>query len=252
MDAIEPAEDSTDEEISRPADSQRRAHEKVRELILLGELTPGAWVSQVELAARLDLSRTPLREALRRLEAEGLIQLDFNRRLRVAPLSVADLESMYAMRIVAEPLAMRLSVPLLTDDELAAAAETLQNLVAAGERGDQDDVFRFHRDFHLQLIAHAEARLRNHVETLWEYSVRYIRIHQPTPRYRVSLILMSQAEHESILDAAMKRDERLASRLVAEHLARTALTVIATVAGAHDPRSVREALRFVLEASPPK
>ncbi|MBO9627446.1 MAG: GntR family transcriptional regulator [Microbacterium sp.] len=239
-------------ESPKPADSQRRAHEKVRELILLGELTPGAWVSQVELAARLELSRTPLREALRRLEAEGLIQLDFNRRLRVAPLSVDDLESMYAMRITAEPLAVRLSVPLLSDDELEAAADALHRLVEAGEQGREEEVFRYHRDFHLQLISHAETRLRGHVESLWEYSVRYIRIYQPTPRYRVSLILMSQAEHEDILAAAMKRDARLASRLVAEHLARTALTVLATVAGAHDPRSVREALRFVLEEAPPR
>lgn len=236
----------------RPVDEQRRAYEKVRERILCGDLKPGAWVSQVELAATLNLSRTPLREALRRLEAEDLIQLDFNRRLRVAPLSVDDLESLYSMRIVAEPLAVRLSVPALTDEDLAVAREALDQTVAAGEAGDEEGVFRSHRAFHMQLLAHAETRLRAHVETLWDYSVRYIRIYQPTPRYRASLILMSQSMHDDIFEAAAARDARLASRLVAEHVTHTALTVIATVAGAHDPRSVRESLSFVLDEAPPK
>jgi DNA-binding GntR family transcriptional regulator len=231
-------------------DSQRRAYEEVRQLILLGHLKPGAWVSQVQMAAELKISRTPLREALRRLETEGLVQLDFNRRLRVAPLSVDDLESLYALRIVGEPLAMRLSVPLLSDDELAEAARALAETNAAADRGDEETLLEAHRRFHFSLIAQANGRLRTHVEGLWDHAVRYVTVYHPARSYRMSLVLMSRPEHEQILAAANYRDADMAARLTAEHLARTALTVIATVAGDHDPRTVRGTLRFVLEGAP--
>jgi DNA-binding GntR family transcriptional regulator len=135
-----------------PVESQRRAYEKVRELILLGQLKPGARVSQVQLAAELELSRTPLREALRRLETEGLVQLDFNRRLRVAPLSVPDLESLYALRILSEPLAVRLSTTVLSERQLAAAAEALADTNAAADQGDEAALLEAHRRFHFILI----------------------------------------------------------------------------------------------------
>lgn len=231
----------------RIIDSQRHAYEKVRELILLGELKPDAWVSQVQLAAQLQLSRTPLREALRRLETEGLVQLDFNRRLRVAPLSVADLEALYALRLVTEPLAVRLSTPSLTDEQLEQAAVALAETNAAAERGDEATLLEAHRRFHFTLIAQAEERIQGQTKNLWDHAVRYVRIYHSAESFRMSLIVMSQDGHDQILRAVQRRDSLLASRLSADHLARTALTVLATVAGDHDPKTVREALRFVLD-----
>jgi DNA-binding GntR family transcriptional regulator len=233
-----------------PVDSQRRAYERVRQLILLGQLEPGAWVSQVQMAAELKLSRTPLREALRRLESEGLVQLDFNRMVRVAPLSVEDLESLYALRLVGEPLAVRLTIPELSESELAEIADSLAETNAAADRGDETTLLEAHRRFHFGLISHAPGRLKNHVEGLWDHAVRYVRVYHPVPSYRMSLVLMGRPEHDRILAAATSRQSALAARLTADHLARTALTVVATVAGGYDPRIVRETLRFVLESAP--
>lgn len=224
-------------------------YEHVRDAILEGRLKPGSWVSQVRLAAELQVSRTPLREALRRLQTEGLVQLDFNRRIRVAPLSIADLETLYSMRLVNEPLAVLLSVPRLTADEVNELGCALAAMNAAAESGDEEAATRHHQAFHFLLFSHSEDRLRTQVASMWDHSVRYLRIHHNEPSYRLALITMGRAGHEAIFQAAQARDARQASRLVAEHLARTALTVIASVAGAHDPRAVREALRFVLESA---
>jgi len=237
-------------EPGQPADSMQRAYVQVREAILLGELEPGAWVSQVQLAARLNLSRTPLREALRRLQTEGLVQLDFNRRLRVAALSVPDLESLYALRIVTEPLAVRLSVPQLQAADIEDLADALTAMNVASDRGEEAAALSHHHRFHFGLFAYAEDRLRAQVENMWDHSVRYVRLYDPAPSYRFSLIVMGRADHERIYAAAAARREAETAWLVAEHLARTALTVIANVASEHDPRVIREALAFVRGAVP--
>src|SRR4029450_7418811 len=92
---------------------------RLREAILRGELDPRMPISQVQLAARLGVSRTPLREALRMLQREGLIDSPPNRRVRVAELSITDLEQVYARRVLVEALAVRLTVPRYTPEDLA-------------------------------------------------------------------------------------------------------------------------------------
>ncbi|GFG87918.1 hypothetical protein MALGJ_45940 [Mycolicibacter algericus] len=82
----------------------------------------------MQLAAQLNISRTPLREALRRLQSEGLLEGDFNRRLRVAPLSVDDLEQVAAMRIMLESFGVEASVPKLDNERLDRAAEALRQM----------------------------------------------------------------------------------------------------------------------------
>jgi DNA-binding GntR family transcriptional regulator len=228
----------------------QRAYAQVRDAILTGEMKPGSWVPQVQLAARLQVSRTPLREALRRLQTEGLVQQDFNGRLRVAPLSVPDLESLYALRIVCEPLAVKLSVPQLENADVAELSQALTSMNLAADRGDQATVLEQHRRFHFGLFSYADDRMRDQVENMWEHAVRYVRIYNPEPDYRFSIIAMGRTDHDRIYAAVAAGQEAEAARLVAQHLARTALTVIATVAGGHDPRVVREALNFVLCAAP--
>lgn len=225
------------------------AYEHVRDAILQGRLKPGAWVSQVQLAADLQVSRTPLREALRRLQTEGLVQLDFNRRIRVAPLSIPDLETLYSMRLVSEPLAVLLSVPQLTSAELEDLEAEMSAMNTAAETGDEEGAIAHHRRFHFLLLSHTEDRLRTQVESMWDHSVRYLRLYHNAPSYRLALITMGRTGHDEIYAAAREGRARAASNLVAEHLARTALTVIASVAGAHDPKMIRESLRFVLEGA---
>ena len=94
-------------------------YERVRAAILDGDLAPGSVMSQVALAEELGISRTPLREALRMLQSEGLVEGEPNRRVRVAPISAKDLEELCVIRITLESEALRLSVPAMTSEDIA-------------------------------------------------------------------------------------------------------------------------------------
>jgi DNA-binding GntR family transcriptional regulator len=95
-------------------------YSSLRESILNGALPPGESLSQVQLASQLGVSRGPLREAVRMLQREGLVEAEVNRRGRVSSFSIDDLEQLYAMRIVHESLAIRINVPALRSDIDAA------------------------------------------------------------------------------------------------------------------------------------
>src|SRR5215475_14503790 len=111
-----------------PELSTEVVHDRLRRAILRGELDPKVPISQVQLAARLGVSRTPLREALRMLQREGLIDSEPNRRVRVAELSLADLEQLYAARVLIEALAVRMTVPAYTAADLAELKDALAEM----------------------------------------------------------------------------------------------------------------------------
>ena len=103
-------------------------HDELRAAILRNELPAGMILNQVHVAKRLGVSRTPLREAFRMLQREGLIEGESNKRMRVAGLSLDGLEDLYAMRILLEGLAIRLSVPLLSKEALAMLKNLLNEM----------------------------------------------------------------------------------------------------------------------------
>src|SRR3954453_20031039 len=90
---------------------------RLRDMLLNGDLRPGTPISQVRLARELGVSATPLREAMRLLQAEGLLVAEHNRRSRVAPMDPKDIDAVYASRILIEALAIRLAVPRMSEDD---------------------------------------------------------------------------------------------------------------------------------------
>src|SRR3954464_13390299 len=94
-------------------DNVEQVYRRVREAILEGEIAPAAIMSQVALADELGVSRTPLREALRMRQSEGLVDAQANRRVTVKPISATDLEELVVMRVALETEAVRLSVERL-------------------------------------------------------------------------------------------------------------------------------------------
>jgi DNA-binding GntR family transcriptional regulator len=230
--------------------STRHAYEQLRSKILLGELTPGATFSQVQLASQLGVSRTPLREAVRLLQTEGLLHSEPKRRVRVSPLTTEDFEDLYAMRIVLDSLAVRLTVPSLTDAELAAIRLAYLEATAAAAQGDAGAYREPHRHFHFGLYAHAAPRLLRQVQDLWDHAERYRELHSRYGGDRAVLVRLSQQDHAAILEAAERRDAPLAARRQAEHLARTALMTLVHTDHRHDPARVRTALEHVYAQDP--
>jgi DNA-binding GntR family transcriptional regulator len=232
---------------NRLTDHTRLVYERVRREILDGTLEPGRPISQVRLAAELHVSRTPLREALRLLEVEGLVESDYNRRVRARPLTIPDLEALTAMRLISEPFAVSLTVPALGEERLSETRTLMEEMHRAGSEGaGPARLGPMHRRFHFALFEGVEARLRCHVESLWDQAERYRHIYMRAAAGSPTLLLSTKREHELILDAAEEAQARLCARRVAEHIARTALTVIGQVDIGYEPRVVREALAFAI------
>ncbi len=224
-------------------DSTAHAYREVRTAILDGGLAPGSVFSQVQLAARLAISRTPLREALRLLQNEGLVRAEARRRFRVAPLDLGDLEQLYAMRLSLEPLAVRATVPILSDGELGDMRSALEEAALALARGEAEGLRPPHRRFHLGLVAHAGERLRDTVSELWDHAERYRLMYHHTAEDEIAVYTLAQSEHRAILTAAEQRDDERTAALLAQHLARTALTIFASRDPGQEPRLIRDALR---------
>jgi DNA-binding GntR family transcriptional regulator len=123
------------------------AYRQVRQRILSGELEPGATLHQRELAAQIGISTTPLREALRRLMTEGLVELDAHRDARVAALRAEEARDLLELRRSLDPLAAELAAQRRTSSDLQAiraAHEGLEPLTAA----PSSEHLAAHRAFH--------------------------------------------------------------------------------------------------------
>jgi len=220
-------------------------HDRLREAILCGAIPVGVPLSQVQLAQQFGVSRTPLREALRLLQREGLIESERNRRVRVAGFSVPDLENLYAMRMTMEALAIRLTVPRLTAGDLHALEEHLAGIEHYSMLHDYEHWRVPHRAFHRGLVAQAGERLVTLIEQLSDHAERYRRVYTlETPGAWVA----GAQEHRAIFDACIARDPAAAADRLARHYAHVALSVLVMVAAEHEPATIRTALRMVAQA----
>ena len=140
--------------------ASERALDDLREAILGGDLAAGAHLGEVELAARLGLSRTPVREALTRLAAEGLVELEAHRGARVTSFSRDDLDGIFDVRLALEPQATSRAVAHATPadlDALDGLAAAMLGIGSPGPHQDLDALVGLNRDFHARLLDLARA-----------------------------------------------------------------------------------------------
>ena len=145
--------------MTRSLTSAERALHALREMILAGELAAGSRLGEVELAERLGVSRTPVREALSRLAAEGLVEIQPNRGARVATWTVAELEGVFDLRSSLEPQLTAYAVPNASVADLAELEGLAQEMVDVGSPGpdqDLDALVPLNRAFHDRLVALAD------------------------------------------------------------------------------------------------
>jgi len=223
-------------------------HERVREAILRGELAPGTSVSQVALARELGVSRTPLREALRMLQREGLVQSERNRQVLVAPFSVDDVEQIYCARLCLEAAAVRLSVPRLSPEQGAEIEGNLARLVHFARARDYERWEIVHRELHGRLVEEAGVRFAALLRQLSDHAERYRRLYTTTAPRAWST---GSDEHRLIVDAALAGDADLAARRLAAHLAQTAFGVIALLDRARRPDRLHETVAELVGTDDP-
>lgn len=235
--------DGAEVDSTAPGALMADAYDRIKNAILRGTFSPGARLSQVKIAERLGLSRTPVREALRLIERDGLITSQRGRQVVISSTSMADLDELYALRIKLDSATVRLSVPSLTDDALAEMRDCLNQMDDNSSAEDYDEFDAAHRSFHMIAIRDAGPRHIIYSAQLNEHAERYRRMYI----VQASSYQQSKSEHEAIFEACQARDGELVAALLAEHYARIALTIIAQIEPQFEPRLVRSAVRIALE-----
>lgn len=221
-------------------------YRRVRDAILDAELRPGETMSQVVLADELGVSRTPLREALRMLQGEGLVEARPNRRVRVAPISVGDLEELYAVRVALEAQALRLAVPRMTPEHIARLEGSIAEMAHYAEEHDMRRWLTPHADYHRRLTELAGERFEGLLTQLYDHAERYRRLHIGS-----GPSAWATADHRDILDAVKASDPRLSAALLAGHLSRVAFEVAEILEPGRDLVKLREVLADAGAESPP-
>ena len=215
-------------------------HEQLRQAILRGDVPPGPATSQLVLARELGVGRTPLREALRMLQSEGLVISEPNRRVRIAELTVADAEELYLMRVLLEAVAARVTVPSLTDADIAeleGLMAQMDHLVRSGS-----SILEQHHRFHAAFVKAAGPRVVAQIATLFDHAERYRRAFGASMPDHWKL---RRAEHRQILDAAKAGDADATAVAIAAHYLRTAKLVVSALEPGHDLARLRVAVSVV-------
>lgn len=188
--------------------------ETLRSAILDGRIPCGTALRQQDLADFFGVSRMPVREALRQLEAQSLLNVIAHKGAVVAPLVQGDAVETYALRILLESEALRLSIPLLTTDDIQQAARHIDDLET--ER-DYTEIGRLNRLFHMALYGKApNRRLLRLVEDGLNEEERFLRFNLEA----MNLGELSQEDHRALLRAVEDRDIEGAVRLLEHHLNR--------------------------------
>jgi DNA-binding GntR family transcriptional regulator len=196
--------------------TRKTAHEFVRDVlrraILSGELTGSTRLVQAELAATLEVSTTPVREALRDLASEGLIRFDPHRGAVVEELSRDEVNEVYAIRKVLEPLALSQALPNLTDGHLDLLQRLHKKMIDEPQAAEWVDI---NRNFHMMIYESAGPRISSIIRGLLDASLMYIGASlKEVPNLREE----ANSDHSAILDALTRRDLEAATAAVVDHL----------------------------------
>lgn len=198
----------------RPPTAQEAVLAELRQAIISGELRPGEQVLQDALAERFGVSRVPLREALKILEGEGPVVYRPHRGYFVAELDIGDLREVYRIRDLLESEAVRVAVPQITDEEVAALAVALNEVEQASASGDLVAMSEANRRFHFGLIEVARMpRLSRLVRVLWDATDVYRSLYYAESTYRDAV----HDEHRGVLEAVRVGDAEQVEALLRSH-----------------------------------
>lgn len=193
-----------------------QVHHEVRERILSGQLTPGSWLREGDIAAEVGVSRTPVREALRRLDAEGLVELVRNRGAKVADWLSEDLDEMFQLRGLLEGFGAGLAATRITAAELdllEASTDRMAHEIATGAPNDQ--IVASNHEFHMMVATAAgSVRLRQVIDQLTQVAL----LAQTIMRYTASDLQRSVSQHREIIAALRAANAPWARTIMEAHV----------------------------------
>jgi DNA-binding GntR family transcriptional regulator len=196
-----------------PRTTQATVTEHLRQSILLGHLPGGTRLVQAELAEALNVSVTPIREALRELSTQGLIELDAFKGAIVRMPTLSELEEVYEMRSALIPLSVKKGIAQITPQQFKAAEALLSQMEATSDHEQWVDL---NRQFHNILDdATQTVQLRQTLHRLSDLAAIYINLsftEQPLRKEE------SEQEHRAILQAYQRKEIKVATKLILSHL----------------------------------
>jgi len=190
--------------------------DKLREQIIRGEIPEGAQLRQDAIATQYQVSRIPVREALRQLDAEGLIAIVPNRGAIVPALSPSDIGELFSIRALLEPEVLKQSIPHLTDDDPSDAEAVLREYVSELRRPDHLSAWgRLNWQFHSILYSRAnQPRFMAIIRNVNNSGERYTRLQL----YLTHGVKRANEEHHQILEFCRQRDVTAACELLRIHI----------------------------------
>jgi DNA-binding GntR family transcriptional regulator len=198
----------------------------LREAIIVGELKPGERLMEVQLADKMGVSRTPVREAIRKLELEGLVEMLPRKGAHVADLSVKDIMDVLEVRSTLDGLASSLSAERITDDEIKELKHVLSQFTNYVEKDNIQGLIKKDVEFH-DIIYHSSRndkliQISNNLrEQVQRFRVIYIK------DYSSSRELIR--EHNEICDAITRRDSAVAMQTAQKHIKNQEETIIRSI-----------------------
>ncbi len=188
---------------------------ELRTMIIEGDLAPGSRLSEKELCERFDISRTPLREALRVLAVEALIVLTPNRGASVTQVTASDVDEMFPVMGALEALSGDLACQRITEDQLAEIRALHYQMVLHYRRRELADYFQLNQEIHEKILASAANKTLTAMHRSLEGRIRRARYmaNMSEPRWAEAV-----AEHEAMLGALNDRDGPLLASILKAHL----------------------------------
>jgi DNA-binding GntR family transcriptional regulator len=207
---------------SRPGLSPRALYVEVAELlrqrIFLRELEPGSWIDELKIAEEYGISRTPLREALKVLAAEGLVTMKVRRGAYVTEVSTQDLSDVYHLLSLLESDAAGVVASKATDAEIAELVSLHAELEEAAKPGmaNADAFFTVNERFHMRLLQIANNRWRDQMVADLR---KVMKLNRHNSLLKTGRIQESLHEHRAIMDALTTRNPKATSERMREHFA---------------------------------
>lgn len=197
--------------------------QRLREMVLEGELAPGSRISEKQLCEIFDVSRTPLREALKVLANEGLVELLPNRGAKVTEVTLREVVDLFEVMVVLEGLSGELLVARASNADIAEIRAMHQRMIELYQRHERAEYFLLNQDIHRRLTEIAGNSVLLELET--SLSVKITRA-----RYMANMLMgrwdESASEHELIIEALEKRDAQELSTAMRMHMRKTGDAVI--------------------------
>ncbi len=206
------------EEVTDRYSLRGRVFQAIREKILSGEYKHGLELRETALASEMGVSRTPVREALRQLELEGLVKIIPNKGASVVGITAEDMEDIYAMRSLLEGLCARLAVERISREQFDKLEEIAYLTDFHVKKGNLEKLFELDNQFHEVLYEASGSRMLKHVLSDFHHYVERVRKASLLSPGRSQLF---NEEHKAILEAIREKDKEKAERLANAHMKNT-------------------------------